>query len=160
MGNHGDGKNYPMHRNNQRIGVAIAEKPAGPWKRLDKPIVDITDDKTAFDSLCVTNPAACIRPDGGVLLIYKAVQYIDGKEMGGNVRYGVALADNRKAPTSKLPEKSSKLRNPANTGWSPRTHSSGTAKNTATATTPSPATWLAPSAALPAASASSNRTTA
>jgi hypothetical protein len=82
MGNQGDDKSYPMHRNNQRIGVAIAENPAGPWKRLDSPIVDIADDKNAFDSLCVTNPAACIRPDGGVVLVYKAVQYIKGKAMG------------------------------------------------------------------------------
>ena len=97
-GQHGDGKNYPMHRNNQRIGVAVAEKPEGPWTRFDQPIVDITYDKTSFDSLCVTNPAACTRPDGGVLLIYKAVQYIEGKEMGGNVRYGAAVADKPEGP--------------------------------------------------------------
>lgn len=83
MGNHGDGKSYPMHRNNQRIGLAIAENPAGPWKRLDAPIINIASDRKAFDSLCVTNPAACIRPDGGVLLVYKAVQHIEGKEMEG-----------------------------------------------------------------------------
>lgn len=98
MGNHGDGKSYPMHRNHQRVGLAVAENPAGPWKRLDQPIIDIADDKTAFDSLCTTNPAACIRPDGGVVLVYKAVQCIEGKEMGGNVRFGVALADRPEGP--------------------------------------------------------------
>ncbi len=98
MGNQGDGKDYPMHRNNQRIGVAVADKPEGPWKRFDKPIVDVGDDESAFDSLCVTNPAACVRPDGGVLLIYKAVQIIKGKPMGGNVRYGAALADKPEGP--------------------------------------------------------------
>jgi len=103
MGNHGDGKSYPMHRNHQRIGVAIAEKPEGPWQRLDHPIVDITDDKTSFDSLCVTNPAACMRPDGGVLLIYKAVQFIEGKPMGGNVRYGAAIAKKPEGPYVKTP---------------------------------------------------------
>ena len=103
MGNYGDGKSYPMHRNHQRVGVAIAENPGGPWKRLDHPIVDITHDKKSFDSLCVTNPAACMRPDGGVVLIYKAVQYIEGKEMGGNVRYGVALADKPEGPYIKTP---------------------------------------------------------
>ena len=105
MGNHGDGKSYPTHRNNQRIGLAIAEHPAGPWKRMDDPIVDITDDKTSFDSLCVTNPAACIRPDGGVLLLYKAVRYVRDKEMGGEVRYGVALADRPDGPYVKTPGK-------------------------------------------------------
>ena len=103
MGNHGDGKSYPMHRNNQRIGLAIADHPAGPWKRLDQPIVDITDDRKSFDSLCVTNPAACMRPDGGVILVYKAVQYLEGKEMGGNVRHGVAFADKPEGPYTKKP---------------------------------------------------------
>ena len=102
-GQYGDGKSYPMHRNHQRIGVAIADKPEGPWTRFNKPIVDITDDQTSFDSLCVTNPAACIRPDGGVVLIYKAVQFIEGKEMGGNVRYGVALAQKPEGPYIKTP---------------------------------------------------------
>ena len=100
MGNNGDGK-YQTHRNNQRIGVAVANKPEGPWKRLDRPIIDVSPDKSAFDSLCVTNPAAAVRPDGGILVIYKAVQYVEGKPMGGNVRYGAALADNPEGPYTK-----------------------------------------------------------
>ena len=100
MGNTGDG-NYVTHRNNQRIGVAVADKPEGPWTRFDKPIVDINPDKTAFDSLCVTNPAAAVRPDGGILLIYKAVEYVEGKPMGGIVRYGAALADHPEGPYTK-----------------------------------------------------------
>ncbi len=104
-GQHGDGKSYPMHRNHQRIGVAVADSPEGPWTRFDNPVVDITDDRASFDSLCVTNPAACLRPDGGVLLIYKAVQFIEGKEMGGNVRYGVAIAEKPEGPFKKLPAK-------------------------------------------------------
>lgn len=103
MGEYGDGKDYPMHRNHQRVGVAMATNPAGPWTRLDQPIVDISGDKSSFDSLCVTNPAACLRPDGGVVLIYKAVQYIEGKAMGGNVRFGVAMADKPEGPYVKKP---------------------------------------------------------
>lgn len=102
MGNTGDGK-YPTHRNNQRIGVAVADKPQGPWTRFDKPIIDINPDKSAFDSLCVTNPAATLRPDGGVLLIYKAVEFVEGKLMGGKVRYGAALADKPEGPYTKTP---------------------------------------------------------
>jgi hypothetical protein len=105
MGNHGDGKSYPMHRNHQRIGLAIADKPEGPWTRLDEPIVTISGDKKSFDSLCVTNPAACLRPDGGVLLIYKAVEYVEGREMGGKVRYGAALATKPEGPYVKQPGK-------------------------------------------------------
>jgi alpha-L-fucosidase 2 len=103
MGNTGDGQSYPMHRNNQRIGVAIADKPEGPWKRFDKPIVTVSDDKKAFDSLCVTNPSAAERPEGGILLIYKAVEYVEGKPMGGKVRYGAALADKPEGPYTKMP---------------------------------------------------------
>lgn len=103
MGNTGDGVSYPMHRNNQRIGVAVAEKPEGPWKRFDRPIVDVNPDKTAFDSLCVTNPAAALRPDGGVLVIYKAVEHVEGKPMGGKVRYGAAMADKPEGPYKKVP---------------------------------------------------------
>jgi hypothetical protein len=94
-----------MHRNHQRVGLAVAENPAGPWKRFDQPIVDITDDKKSFDSLCTTNPAACMRPDGGVLVIYKAVQHLDGKEMGGNVRFGAAIAKTPEGPYVKTPGK-------------------------------------------------------
>lgn len=98
MGNTGDGKSYPMHRNHQRIGVAVADKPEGPWRRFDKPIVDVSEDKAAFDSLVVTNPGATERPDGGILLIYKAVEFVAGKEMGGKVRYGAAMADKPEGP--------------------------------------------------------------
>jgi hypothetical protein len=103
MGEYGDGQDYPMHRNHQRIGVAIADSPAGPWQRFDDPIVDVSADPTAFDSLCVTNPAAAVRPDGGILLIYKAVQIIAGKPMGGNVRYGAAIAATPEGPYVKTP---------------------------------------------------------
>ena len=97
MGNTGDGV-YPTHRNNQRVGLAIADKPEGPWTRFDKPIISITDDKKSFDSLCVTNPAGVFRPDGSVLVIYKAVEYVEGKLMGGKVRYGAAIAQQPEGP--------------------------------------------------------------
>jgi hypothetical protein len=102
VGNHGDG-NYPTHRNHQRIGVAIADKPEGPWRRFDQPIIDVSTDATGFDSLCVANPAAAVRPDGGLIVIYKAVAIVPGKVMGGNVRYGVAVADKPEGPYVKQP---------------------------------------------------------
>ena len=97
IGNYGDGV-YASHRNHDRIGVAVADKPEGPWRRFDRPIIDVSDDATAFDSLCVANPAAAVRPDGGLLVIYKAVPIVPGKLMGGNVRYGVALAEKPEGP--------------------------------------------------------------
>jgi hypothetical protein len=100
-GQYGDRKNYPAHRNRQRIGVAVADHPQGPWTRFDEPIIDISSDKSSFDSLCVTNPAACLRPDGGVVVIYKAVAYVEGKEMGGRVQFGVATSDQPEGPYEK-----------------------------------------------------------
>jgi hypothetical protein len=107
VGNYGDGVlgkglNW-THRNHQRIGVAIADSPNGPWQRFDQPIVTTSDDKAAFDSLCVTNPAGCERADGGVLLVYKAVEYVEGKIGGGKVRYGAAMADKPAGPYTKKP---------------------------------------------------------
>lgn len=102
IGNFGDGK-YATHRNNDRIGVAIANQPAGPWRRLDAPIIDVSPDPAAFDSLCVANPGAAVRPDGGLLVVYKAVERVPGKLMGGKVRYGVALADRPEGPYVKQP---------------------------------------------------------
>jgi hypothetical protein len=95
IGNFGDGT-YAVHRNNDRIGVAHATNPAGPWTRLDQPVIDITPDPAgstaAFDSLCVANPAITVMPDGKMLVLYKGVKN-SGSLMGGPVRHGAAIAD-------------------------------------------------------------------
>ena len=95
IGNFGDGT-YAVHRNNDRIGVASATNPAGPWTRLDQPIIDITPDPAgstaSFDSLCVANPAITVMPDGKMLVLYKGVKN-SGSLMGGPVRHGAAIAD-------------------------------------------------------------------
>lgn len=110
MGNTGDGKitgtpgkeklNWG-HRNNQRIGVAIAENPNGPWIRSDKPLVDITSNDDAIDSLMTSNPSICQRPDGGFLLVYKGV----GKEFpmpnGGPVVHCIATSESPTGPVTK-----------------------------------------------------------
>jgi hypothetical protein len=102
MGNQGDGK-YADHRNNQRVGVAVADKPEGPWQRFDRPIIDVSTDPGAFDSLCATNPAATVRPDGSILLLYKGVTQQKGNLMGGKVRYGAAIALQPEGPYVKVP---------------------------------------------------------
>lgn len=103
-GNVGNGL-YTDHRNHQRVGVALADRPEGPWTRLDQPIVDVSEDPTAFDALCTTNPAACVMPDGRILVHYKAVAKEPGKVMGGAVRYGAAIADRVEGPYRKVPSK-------------------------------------------------------
>lgn len=110
MGNTGDGvvttspgkqKINWNHRNNQRIGVAVADSPNGPWTRSDQPLIDVSDDDQAMDSLMTSNPSICQRPDGGYVLIYKGV----GKKFplpgGGPVVHCVATSDSPTGPFTK-----------------------------------------------------------
>lgn len=86
------------HRNNQRIGVAVADHPAGPWKRFDTPLVDTGDRTCDLDALVTSNPAITRRPDGGYLLIYKAVGTAHALPFGGPVVHKVALSDRPGGP--------------------------------------------------------------
>ena len=82
-----------VHRNNQRIGVAVADSPEGPWTRFDKPLIDVSGDKDASDSLCVANPSVTQTPDGRYLMIYKGVGRKRPLPFGGPVVHRVAIAD-------------------------------------------------------------------
>jgi hypothetical protein len=107
MGNTGDGKvvgepgkhglNW-LHRNNQRIGVAVADSPGGPWERFDEPVLDVSPDPDAPDSLMTSNPAVCQRPDGGYLMVYKGVGQEYDLPFGGPVVHCVATADSPIGP--------------------------------------------------------------
>ncbi|MDV7185892.1 glycoside hydrolase family protein [Lutibacter sp. TH_r2] len=108
MGNFGDKKivSVPgkakinwMHRNNQRIGVAVADSPNGPWKRFDKPVLDITHtNDDAPDALMTSNPSVCQMTDGRVLMVYKAVGKKFPMPNGGPVVHMVAIADSPTGP--------------------------------------------------------------
>src|SRR5690606_8655409 len=78
-------------RSNQRIGLAIADSPHGPWHRFDKPLLEPRPGK--WDAWMTTNPAAVIHADGSVLLYYKAVAHSSDL-----LRYGVAHADRVEGP--------------------------------------------------------------
>jgi hypothetical protein len=111
MGNTGDRKSADtpdvwnwIHRNNQRIGVAVADQPAGPWKRSDTPLVDVSTDPSSSDSLMVSNPTVTQRPDGGFLMIYKAVGKKYALPFGGPVIHRVALSDRPDGPFIKQPD--------------------------------------------------------
>ena len=43
-------KDWWIYRTNQRIGVAVADNPAGPWQRFEKPVLDVSEDPTAPDA--------------------------------------------------------------------------------------------------------------
>jgi hypothetical protein len=107
MGNTGDraatqGLNW-THRNNQRIGVAIADSPDGPWTRLDKPVLDVSADTHAWDALMVSNPSVCQRPDGTFLMVYKGVARRGKPPFGGPVSHLVAFGKSPTGPFLKQP---------------------------------------------------------
>ena len=113
MGNTGDKKivSVPgkpkinwMHRNNQRIGVAVADSPNGPWKRFDKPVLDVSPNEDAHDALMTSNPSVCQMPDGKILMVYKAVGKKDPLPGGGPVVHMVAIADSPTGPFKKYPD--------------------------------------------------------
>ncbi|MCG6190499.1 glycoside hydrolase family protein [Maribellus maritimus] len=110
-------KDWWIYRNNQRIGVAVANNPSGPWKRLNKPIIDVSDNPTAYDALMTSNPAVNYTSDERIILIYKAVD--KGKNYksidlstdesyklstGKKVRFMVAFANNPLGPFKKHSE--------------------------------------------------------
>ncbi len=103
MGNTGDGENTKglnwTHRNNQRVGVAVADKPEGPWTRFDKPVIAPTPG--FYDALCLANPSVVARPGGGYLMVYKAVADKKPLPFGGPVLHCVATSDNPIGPFKK-----------------------------------------------------------
>jgi len=104
-GNAGDraptkGLNW-VHRNNQRIGVAVADSPDGPWQRFDRPLIAPT--AGFYDALCCNNPSVTARPGGGYLMVYKAVGDKGPKPFGGPVLHCVATSDSPTGPFTKHP---------------------------------------------------------
>ena len=98
-GNKGSG-DWWEHRNNQRVGVAVADHPAGPWERFDEPLLDVRPGK--WDALITTNPACTPTPDGRFLLIYKTVG--EGPmPFGGQVVHGIAISDSPTGPFERYP---------------------------------------------------------
>ncbi|MEX0320845.1 MAG: glycoside hydrolase family protein [Puniceicoccaceae bacterium] len=90
-----------IHRNNQRIGVAVADSPYGPWKRFDKPVMDISEDDAAPDALMTSNPSFCQMKDGRFLMVYKAVGKKFPMPNGGPVVHMSAVADSPTGPFKK-----------------------------------------------------------
>ena len=82
-------------RANQRVGLATAPSPAGPWTRRDAPI--LAPRAGHWDALMVTNPAPVVHADGSVLLLYKSTE-----DERGRLRYGVAFAEHWSGPYRRL----------------------------------------------------------
>lgn len=54
----------------QRIGVAVADHPAGPWEVLPESLIDYQEGKPAHGYM--VNPSVCETPDGNYLMMFKA----------------------------------------------------------------------------------------
>jgi hypothetical protein len=85
----------------QRVGVAVADHPAGPWRRMDKPLVDLSDE--GFDSQMVCNPTVTRGGDGRYMMVYKCS---DGSpKAGGGIYLTVAFSDSPTGPFEKTGKK-------------------------------------------------------
>ena len=82
-------------RFNKRIGVAIANSPYGPWKRSNKPALDV--EPNTFYSYLTSNPAPVILPDGQVYMLFKGrAGLAEGKH--SRMQLGVAYAKSPEEP--------------------------------------------------------------
>lgn len=100
MGDRGNGEFWD-HRNNQRIGVAVADHPAGPWQRFDRPLVDV--DKQSWVYMMCSNPTVTPTPAGRFLMIYKTTSQ-GPLPFGGNVYHAAAFSDDPLGPFTRLPD--------------------------------------------------------
>jgi hypothetical protein len=88
-----------VHRNHQRVGVAVADHPAGPWQRSDKPLLDVPEYGNGVTGVpCVTK-----RPGGGFLMVYKTLAPGPGR-FGGGVFHYPAVASHPMGPFMRHPE--------------------------------------------------------
>jgi len=82
-------------RRNQRIGLAVASSPRGPWTRPDRPCLDIRPGH--WDALMTTNAAPCVLNTGAIHMLYKSASSDTGP-----IQYGVALARSFNAPFERI----------------------------------------------------------
>ncbi|MEX0320880.1 MAG: family 43 glycosylhydrolase [Puniceicoccaceae bacterium] len=81
-----------VNRNNQRVGLAVADDLNGEWKRLDEPLVDIGPGR-----LMTSTPTVSRRTDGKFLLAYKYVEE-NGEQRGGRVIHVTATSRSPEGP--------------------------------------------------------------
>ena len=82
-------------RANQRIGLATAKSPEGPWLRRSAPILEPRPGK--WDAHLTTNPAPVVHDDGSVMLYYKSTGH--DKDV---LQYGGAAAQHWTGPYDRL----------------------------------------------------------
>lgn len=86
-------------RANKRIGLAVADTPYGPWKRLDEPILKTKPG--TFYSFFTSNPSPIIQEDGSVMMIFKGRAY-KGDSGYSDMALGMAYAPSIEGPYTVL----------------------------------------------------------
>ncbi|MDI1248045.1 MAG: alpha-L-fucosidase [Lacunisphaera sp.] len=81
----------------ERIGIATADSPYGPWTRLDRPILDVRPG--TWEQFLVSNASPLELADGSVLLYYKGVERLRQHAIG------VAKAAQFAGPYERLADK-------------------------------------------------------
>lgn len=96
MDNNGNGE-FWNHRNNQKICMAWADKPEGPWKKIKRPLIP-TDNDRNWTGIMASNPSVTMTLDGRFLMIYKWVDNKNPAPFYGPVKIGAAFADSPEGP--------------------------------------------------------------
>lgn len=87
--------------NTKRTGIATSKSVYGPWKRLDAPLMLPREGR--WDAAIVSNPAACILPDGSVKVIYKSADVLHPLgQFPGRFRLGLMGAPHWSQPFQRL----------------------------------------------------------
>lgn len=89
-------------RSRKRIGLAVADRPEGPWRRPDAPLIDVRPDR--FDGFLTSNPAPLRRADGGWFMVYKARGWTGGSAapVHGPMVLAAAEADAAEGPWRRI----------------------------------------------------------
>ena len=90
-----DSKWCIVGRANKRVGLAVADSPYGPWKRLDEPI--LKTEPNTFYSYLTSNPSPVVRKDGSVLMIFKGRAHTENGRYS-NMALGIASAPSIEGP--------------------------------------------------------------
>lgn len=96
-GNYGDGV-YQTHGRNQKIGIACASNPMGPWIRYDEPL--FPSRKGMPDETMTSNPSVCRMPDGRFIMVYKGSSH--QAPYYGKVSHLVAFAEHPMGPWNRM----------------------------------------------------------
>lgn len=86
-------------RNRTSIGLCVADKPDGPWRKVsDKPVLTTTRDPRTFDSYRIDDACLLVR-EGKIWMYYKGRQW---RRTPGQTKMGLAVADRPEGPFRRL----------------------------------------------------------